>query len=220
MLSRNERKYEKKEPVKDAKKLYLFCEGKKTEIKYFYFFAKLASQISIQIVQIDAKNHPIGLYNNACEKLIKNEQDIFNQDIDEIWFVLDTDERDDEIILLRESVANHNNWFVVQSNRSFEVWLYYHFETEKPTEEIGKNWKNYLNEKIKGGFDTRKHPILIETAIKNAKTNFSDASSLPDVHETQVYELAEKILPFVKDDIDKLLTKNNTQTSKKCPISQ
>ena len=206
MLSRKERKYEKKEPIKDAKLLYLFCEGEKTEIKYFYFFAKLASQISIQIVKIDAKNHPLGLYNNACEKLIKNEQDIFNENIDEVWFVLDTDERDDEINLLRQSITNHKNWFVVQSNRSFEVWLYYHFKEQKPSEKV-ENWKDYLDKVIKGGFDARKHPIHIETAIKNAKTNFSDASPLPDTHETQVYELAEKILPFVKDDIDRLLTK-------------
>ncbi len=199
--------YEKKEATKDETLFYVFCEGEKTETTYFHFFAKFVSKLKIQIVKIDGKNYPMGLYNNAYEKLIKTNQDNFDENIDEVWFVLDTDERDDEIILLRENVKNHNNWFVAQSNRSFEVWLYYHFKAEKPTEDIGKNWKNYLNEIIKGGFDARKHPIHIETAIMNSKTNFSDASPLPDVHETQVYELAEKILPFVKDDIDKLLTK-------------
>ncbi len=152
----------------------------------------------------------MGLYQNACEKLVKNPENQTPKykfdDIDEVWFIIDTDTWGAQIQQLRQAATNHNNWFVAQSNRSFEVWLYYHFEQEKPTGEI-QNWKNYLNEIIKGGFDARKHTKLIETAIKNAKANFSDASPLPDVHETQVYELAEKILPFVKDDIDKLLTR-------------
>lgn len=211
MLSRKERKYEKNESNEDAKKLYLFCEGEDTEIKYFRFFAKLASQISIQIIKINKYNSPTGLYDNACERLIKNEQSStillnFDADIDEVWFVLDTDKWGNKINLLRQSVANHKNWFVAQSNRSIEVWLYYHFEQEKPSEEV-ENWKDYLNKIIKGGFDARKHPIHIQTAIKNAKTNFYYGPSYPDIHETQVYELAEKILPFVKDDIDKLSTK-------------
>ncbi len=38
MLNRKERKYyEKEELVKDGKLFYLFCEGEKTEIDYFYF---------------------------------------------------------------------------------------------------------------------------------------------------------------------------------------
>ena len=209
MLTRN-KLYTKREPNREGKLYFIFCEGEKRETTYFYFFNRIASQIIIQIVPIaDGKNSPMGLYNNACQSLLKSEGNpnpsyVMN-DIDEVWFIIDTDKWGKEVDTLRSSVAKHQNWFVGQSNPSFEVWLYYHFQKVKPSKTI-TDWKNYLGEIVVGGFDNRKHPKYIQTAIANSEANFSTSNNQPDPITTEVYSLAKKILPLVKPDIDASLS--------------
>lgn len=205
--------YERREPTKDGKLYFIFCEGDKRETTYFYFFNRIASQIIIQIVPIeDGKNSPIGLYNNACQSLLKSEENpnpsYTLNDGDEVWFIIDTDKWGDQINTLRENVSNHQSWFVGQSNPSFEVWLYYHFRNEKPQNSID-NWKEHLNTIVNGGFDNRKHPIYIETAIINAENNYSTTNKIPDDVTTELFLLGQKILPLVKQDIDLLLNQQN-----------
>lgn len=218
--------YFKEDPTIEPKLFYIFCEGQRREANYFKFFADIiGTRISIKIIDNDGKSSPIGLYDNAHKNLLQESEDLIQDnayqnlvadisssslklaDIDEVWFVIDTDRWRTQIPKLRVEIMKYSNWFVAQSNHCFEVWLYYHFKDVKPTITI-PNWKAFLPTIITGGFNSTKHPKFIETAIKNAKANFYYGPSFPDVHETQVYELAEKILPFVKDDIDRLLTKN------------
>ena len=67
--------YERRESTKDFKLYFIFCEGDKRETMYFYFFNRITSQIIIQIVPIeDGRNSPMGLYNNACQGLLKSEK--------------------------------------------------------------------------------------------------------------------------------------------------
>ena len=188
---------------------FIFTEGDKKEALYFYHFNRLSSQIKLQLVRIeDGKNHPMGLYENACRALLASpgnpspKYDVVEED--EVWFVIDTDAWQEEIPELKAAVAKHKNWFVAQSNPSFEVWLYYHFEAQIPEEEI-ENWKDFLNDKIKGGFDNRKHPVYLERAATNAESNYSHTDNIPDPVTTEVFRLAQKILPLVKDRLDDLL---------------
>lgn len=205
--------YERREPSKDGKLYFIFCEGEKRETTYFYFFNRIASQIIIQIVPIeDGRNSPMGLYNNACQKLLKSQENP-NQSYaldsdDEIWFIIDMDKWGEEINTLRENIGNHKNWFVGQSNPCFEVWLYYHFKNQKPGGLI-ENWKDFLNTIVIGGFDNRKHPIHVQTAIVNAGVNYSATDNIPDNITTELFVLGKKILPFVKPDIDLLLNQLN-----------
>jgi len=201
--------YTRREPDKEGKLYFIFCEGEKRETTYFYFFNRIASQIIIQIIPIeDGKNSPMGLYKNACQSLLKSDENsnpsfTINTD-DEVWFIIDTDKWGKEVDKLRESISKHKNWFVGQSNPSFEVWLYYHFKKEKP-KEIVSNWKVFLNDIIKGGFNNSKHPVYIQTAITNSEANFSIINKEPAISTTEVFILAKKILPLVKSDIDALL---------------
>jgi hypothetical protein len=212
-MKRNNRVYTRRAPDKEGKLYFIFCEGEKRETTYFYFFNRLASQIIIQIVPIeDGKNSPMGLYNNACQNLLKSDENpnpsySLNEE-DEVWFIIDTDKWGKEVDELRENAAKQNNWFVGQSNASFEVWLYYHFKKEKPKAAV-ENWKAFLNGLVQGGFDNRKHPVHIQAAITNAENNFSTTNNLPDPSTTELFILAKKILPLVKSDID-LLLQNET----------
>ena len=67
------------------------------------------------------------------------------------------------------------------------------------------NWKAFLNTIVAGGFDNRKHPVYIESAIANAERNYTLTDNVPDESTTEVFFLGQKILPLIKEDIDLIL---------------
>ena len=71
--------------------------------------------------------------------------------------------------------------------------------------ETCSSWKNLQNDKINGGFDSRRHPIYIESAILNSKLNVSQMEQMPNSGATYVFKLAESILPLIKHKINKVL---------------
>ncbi len=46
------RLFTRREPVKEAKSVYIFCEGKKREYQYFRYFQGIDSRINIVIHEI------------------------------------------------------------------------------------------------------------------------------------------------------------------------
>ncbi|KAA6327442.1 hypothetical protein EZS27_023566 [termite gut metagenome] len=88
--------YERLDPFKDAKKIYIFCEGEKTEVSYFNFFQGLASNIDIvSVPNINGKSDPEKLIENAERYFyedknnnIKPKFTFFVEQKDEVWFVI------------------------------------------------------------------------------------------------------------------------------------
>lgn len=218
--------YSKQTPSKDARKLYLFCEGKGTELDYFTFFKGLSSNLEIITLPPERGTDPLKLMELAKEKLLK-EDSRYIMDYranDSVWFVIDTDtwEKEGKIIPLREfCVANdtafpekfnevkpYRAWNVVQSNPSFEIWLYYHFYKDAPkleSIEVHPSFKTFVSSAISGGFDFQNDPVRIDTAVKNAIANFNrNEEGKLDLFSTEVYELAEVIIPFVRQHLDRL----------------
>ena len=220
MLNRS-RLYTRKAPDKDARLFIVFCEGERTEPNYFKYFNGIASQIRIELIgHADGQNSPLGLYATAEKLLLPSEENpIPKYDLraeDEIWFVVDTDSWGKVIDELKASASKHKNWFVAQSNPCFEVWQYYHFEKNKPNfaeVSISKTWKKYMSDAI-GGFDARRHPIFLQAAIQNAKHNHSEQEGTPSIACTQVFQLAEKILPLVKKELDEALVRYGNKASR------
>ena len=50
------RQYAKKDPSKDAHKLYVICEGGRDEPRYFEFFEGLSSNLNVVIIPMVAEN--------------------------------------------------------------------------------------------------------------------------------------------------------------------
>ena len=211
-LTRN-KKYQRQAPIREAKKVYIFCEGDR-EVSYLNYFTGISSNIDIiPIGSQQGKSDPVKLKEQAEEHFIKTS---LNADYrDEVWFVIDTDRwnEKDKITQLKtfcaQNKTNNNSWEVTQSNPSFEVWLYYHFEEEKPKEEEVKactTFKAFLNNKVKGGFDARKAPIHIKTAIENSLKHYDkDDKGQPILYTTEVHNLANSIYPFLKDTISEIV---------------
>lgn len=223
------REYGKKEPSRDAHKIYVVCEGKGTEPDYFGFFEGLSS--NLQVIPIPPKygTDPLKLMERAQQVLIGDEREytIDYQHGDTVWFVIDTDEweKQGKIAPLRDfcgqqnasipvsldEVKAYNAWNVAQSNPSFEIWLYYHFYDKMPEEEeVEKcaSFKEYVNDTISGGFNFDKDQVRLEDAIANTERYFSlDGRRLVRKYATEVFALGKEIDGFVKTDLKKLRNK-------------
>jgi hypothetical protein len=205
ILSKN-RLFAKVEPDRDAKSLYIFCEGVKREKEYFNYFKEIDSRINIEVYDLKPQenNSPSGLFKIAetyiqTRKNPKGKYELIEND--QVWIVIDrdydkADSRGPQIKQLKADCEDRN-WSVCQSNPCFEVWLHYHFYLEKPNlqnPDKCSEWKQYVN-KVIGGFNSKKHPLFIQTALENAKTNFQyDDNEFPIVSSTDVFRLAESIL--------------------------
>ena len=208
------RRYERQEPLRDSRKIYIYCEGNKREFDYFRFFCGLSSNVNIiPIPSKDGKTDPEKLMEAAQEEFGIN-SDVspkFTLDVsqqDNVWFVIDTDLWGSKITDLRNFCKSQNagldneTWYVSQSNPSFEIWLYYHKFSEKPVKnDVDKysSIKEFVDAQIPGGFDSRKHPAMIEAAIQNAKATYEEENQVLKLYSTEVFKLGQVILPFVKD---------------------
>lgn len=215
--------YEKVEPFKNAKKIYIFCEGDR-EVHYLKFFQGFASNIDIiPIPNENGKSDPTKLKAQAEKCLENNSVSLSKELADEVWFVIDTDRWNEgnKIGELRNYVEDkqktYDGWFVAQSNPSFEIWLYYHFNSEKPIDseiEAAQSFKDFVATKIKGGFDNRSMPLEIQQATINAENNFERENGQPKLYSTEVFNLAKQIIKFTKVQLDQCLTDLKTKTSR------
>lgn len=214
-LSRN-KVYEKLETAKDAKKVYIFCEGEDTEINYFKYFQGFSSNIDIiPIPNSNGKSDPIKLKENANILFFGNETTsptykLSKEYKDEVWFVIDTDRWNEgnKIQILKDFCKLKERWTVVQSNPCFELWQYYHFYKDKPKLEITSKYssfKEFINNQIKGGFDNRRMPIELKFAIKNSLENFEIENEQPKLYSTEVHVLGQVIHSFVQNQLEKAI---------------
>lgn len=219
------RLFERKPPSRDAKIIYIFCEGAKRELAYFQYFKEMDSRINLEIYELDAHedNSPLGLMEIAKNCLLitaENPKPKYNlQDQDEVWIVLDSDpdkgnSRKPQVATIKEELDSHEQWSLVESNPCFEVWLYYHSHAEFADfdgMEACKSWKQKVNALLAGGFDSRRHPIYIADATVNAKANFAlDKVGNLKIGSTEIYRLSESMLRLLGDKISEVKTKLET----------
>ncbi len=208
------RAYQKRAPNFDAKKIVLVCEGSVRERDYFAMFQGFDSRIQIVLIVPSSTedNSPTGLLTKAKQLALKTEGNPNPlhemQDNDELWFIIDTDQWGEKIKTLREACQKEQGWHVAQSNPCFEVWLYYHF-FPKPSSDVGyeiaENWKRLLNNEVTGGFNSKKHYLLIPTAIANATQAFEEAGGQPSPGSTEVFKPAKTIYEITRHKIDRML---------------
>ncbi len=221
--------YVKREPSRDAHKIYLVCEGKGTEPDYFRFFEGLSSNLQVITIPPADGSDPIKLMELAKKDLIGpgRKYTVECEHGDTVWFIIDTDtwEKEGKIKPLREFCQAQNSaikgqrdeakqysvWNVAQSNPCFEIWLYYHFYDHKPDKEAVDgcaSFKEYVNKMIAGGFNFEKDPVRLEAAITNTEANFQlDKDGNLNVYSTEMYIPGREILGFVKTELDKLRNK-------------
>lgn len=212
---RRNKEYTKIEPTKDAKKIYIFCEGARREVDYFKYFQGFSSVIELTPIPCQhGKSDPVKLMERAVTLFdSKPPQYTLSEEYgDEVWFVIDTDEWHDKgyiTILLnfcdQKNTSERPVWNICQSNPSFEIWLYYHFHDYKPdSEEIAQaaSFKDFVGNKIEGGFDSTRMPCLLGEANENSFKNYIEQNQQPIYLTTAVHKLGLVIYPYVKDQLN------------------
>ena len=137
------RLFEREPPSREAKSIYIFCEGAKREHQYFVYFVEMDSRINVEPYKLHPheNNSPLGLLNIAKACIIPspsnpNPKFKFQQN-DEVWIVIDVDKdkeetRKPQVQKIKAFCKENVGWYITQSNPCFEVWLYYHlFNTLK-----------------------------------------------------------------------------------------
>ena len=104
--------------------IYIICEGKETETKYFKHFR--TRNCLVDIVPISSKH-------KAAEHLVKHaksllsQSDYFPKDGDQLWCVFDCDDNTNSELKNASDYAEKYGYKIVYSNPCFEYWYLLHF---------------------------------------------------------------------------------------------
>lgn len=104
--------------------IYIICEGKETETKYFKHFR--TRNCLVDIVPISSKH-------KAAEHLVKHAKsllshsDYFPKDGDQLWCVFDCDDNTNGELKNASDYAEKHGYKIAYSNPCFEYWYLLHF---------------------------------------------------------------------------------------------
>jgi len=210
-MMRKKRGYQRDTPKKllrDYKLFAIACEGGKREPAYFRYFENMSPKIKVDIIQdsvseqellskYETKSSPNWVLDRAIKYIEKEDL----KDEDELWFVIDTDNWEEEQI---RKIANYcedySNWHIVLSNPCFEVWLYFHKKTQIPNASTinCKQLKSAVSTLEKGGYAPLVFLPDLLNAIDNSEKIDSDKNYfLPKNGETKVYQLGKALMSVI-----------------------
>lgn len=218
-------------PIKDAGKNYkkevgklipfsflvIISGGEEREKDYFKIISNQErfKQIKIEFIADSQMLNPDGLLEVAKYKQehYKTSQEA---EPDKIFIVSDVDHFMVELLRIKPECEKLGVYLII-SNSCFEIWLYYGKFNTKPTDfeipddtlKISKSFKKYLGGKVKGGVNPKKAIFDISVNIRNAKANYEeDKSGIPELYSTNMFVLAEHLLPLIEDELKTLIAEN------------
>lgn len=192
----------------------IYSGGTQREKDYFHLIDRNPNVFpSIKIDFIAESNFDEGgkptIMQVAIDKT-KEYKDSANEENPDIYFLLTDVDHFENFLLEMKHDCDANDIELIISNSCFEVWLYYAekadrcigFEIPSNKLEISSRFKTWANTQVKGGLKTTKAIFKIEQNIKNAKCNYTESNGIPTLFSTQMFRLAEKMLPYVKDGLE------------------
>ena len=156
----------------------------------------------------------------AIEKTKEYQESASEENTDSYFLLTDVDHFENFMSEMQQD-CDASNIALIISNSCFEVWLYYAeksdrcdgFEIPQNKLEISSAFKTWANTQIKGGLKPTKAIFNIEQNIINAEQNYTEENGFPTLFSTQMYRLAEQMLPYVKDGLEQL--RGNIERRKK-----
>lgn len=147
----------------------------------------------------------------AMEKTKEYQESASEENTDHYFLITDVDHFELFLPAMQQE-CNASNIELIISNSCFEVWLYYAEKSNRPLDfvipqnklEISSAFKTWANAQIKGGLKPTKAIFNIVRNIANAKNNYVEENGFPTLFSTQMFRLAEQMLPFVNDGLEQL----------------
>jgi hypothetical protein len=177
-------------------KIFIVCEGEKTEPNYFRRF-----RVSRNVVEVDVQGlgkKPSKLVNSAKE--LKEQEEY-----DQVWCVFDRDSWTPEDFNNAIQSANNQGFNVAYSNEAFELWYVLHFEflnTGIPQCDYLQKLNLLLIQKYKKNSETiydelfDKQPVAIRNAT-NLLKQYAPHIPSKDNPSTTVHLLVQELNKFI-----------------------
>ena len=122
-MRRTDRPRKQRRPV-----VYLICEGKETEMRYFRRFR--TRECLIEIVPKESQH-------KEALSLVQHAKDVLKQDPyypddgDKVWCVFDRDDNTNQNLNAAERLAEQLGYQLAFSNPCFELWILLHFRDQR-----------------------------------------------------------------------------------------
>ncbi|WP_066505937.1 RloB family protein [Abyssisolibacter fermentans] len=132
-----ERTLEDRELKSMKKRFILYFEGQKTEASYFEGLAKnkkhigVSNLITIEVLKRspdDGSSSPNHLIEYYLEYINESSDELYLEDLDELWMIFDKDRWPEAHISYAINGAKENNINIGFTNPCFEFWLLLHFD--------------------------------------------------------------------------------------------
>lgn len=210
-------RYTKPEATKVPQALFVIYSGG-TEREKDYFSLICRNTELFPFIRIDFHADPNfdeggkpSIVRFATEKTKEYQESASNENADHYFLITDVDHFEQYLPEMQQE-SNANDIELIISNSCFEIWLYYAEKTERPVDfvvpqnklEISSAFKTWANTQIKGGLKPTKAIFNIEQNIANARKNYVEENGKPILFSTQMFRLAEKMLPLVRDGLEQL----------------
>ena len=186
----------------------VFSNGEVRERNYFRWMQRNCQRLKLEFHPV-----PISPDDLLVEAVKKKAEYMLTTDEahpDLYYTVTDVDHFYNDILRSRDGYEKAGIRLIV-SNPCFEVWLYYsrredRFEGFVMPEErlrLSQVVKRFVNEKIPGGVNPLKAVFDIRRNIAVARANYGeDENEIPVLFATNMFVIAEELLPYIDDDIE------------------
>ena len=159
--------------------IWIFCEGKKTEINYFKGLIQDYRNFKFHIEYL-TNNFTS---NNIEKKLIKRKSELGISEEDKLFLVFDVDKKSKKCIEEIKKICEKKNFIPIISNPCIEVWFLSHFQKITYLYDI-QGVQNKLKEKYQNYKKTdveiyEKLKPKLEIAIKNE----NEFSNIYEIYE-------------------------------------
>lgn len=210
-------KYQKSEGYIEPKVfVVIFMGGTDREPNYFKIITGPKTKhlfSNIKVESFPSNYNPKKIFEEYAVLRVENYVSSMSKEHpDSFYFIVDVDDFRGELLEIKPKCEKIDLNLII-SNPCFEVWLYYSERSDKfesfpyPTEDnpqLSQNVKFWLGNEsgIKGGIKTTKAIFNIRRNIENARNNYDiDNDGIPSLFSTNMFELAEEILPYIEDDL-------------------
>jgi len=191
------------------------------EVREKNYFKIIANQDKFKRIKLEFIADPLKLSPDGMLELAQFKKDRFesskhtDDEPDKIYLISDVDHFMAELLKIKPT-CDSENFKLIISNSCFEVWLYYayldvipNFPIPSDYLKVSSKFKGWLPSVIRGGIKPEKAILYIYQNIENALKNYKvDANGIPELFSTNMFELAEDLLPLIEPELTNMIEEN------------
>jgi hypothetical protein len=185
------------------------------------YFKKISVHDNFNRIKLEFIADPLKLSPDGMLELAQYKKNRFksskhtDDEPDKIYLISDVDHFMTELLRIKPT-CDSEKFKLIISNSCFEVWLYYAYHDVIPNFpipsdylKISSKFKGWLPCVIRGGIKPEKAILDIYQNIENAKKNYmEDANGIPELFSTNMFELAQDLLPLIEPELTNMIDEN------------